>query len=100
MKVNIAGGDLSSAEFEKMAVDPYGDVEKAVIEGGHWEKGSAKPIVIKHPPGPASEERSHILLQCKRMLEYDLLPRDDETADRVKTLRKAVKKWLRFSGGG
>jgi hypothetical protein len=91
-----SGQDLSSADIEKIAAAPYEVVERAVIERGHWEKGSAKPLVKKQSPVPAKERDSHahLFLKCIRMLEYDLLPRNDETADRVKTLREAVNKWL------
>jgi hypothetical protein len=48
-KPKWSGQDLSSAKFEKMAAEPCDKVERAVIESGPWEKGSAKPLVIKQP---------------------------------------------------
>jgi hypothetical protein len=55
--LNGYGQDLSSAKFEKMAAEPYEHVERAVVESGPWEKGSAKPLVIKQPAVPTAKHR-------------------------------------------
>jgi hypothetical protein len=109
---------LEDAEIEKITAIPCDEIEKAVLERGHWEKGAAKPTVIKQPLVAAAKERGrawlenesqsiqaaqkpladsthlHLLLQSERMLLADLLPRDEETVNAVKSLKKAVNKWL------
>jgi Protein of unknown function (DUF3102) len=48
--------DLSNAKIEKMAAELCDKVERAVVEEGLWEKGSAKPLKQKKKTGPETFE--------------------------------------------